>query len=75
MSYAIEDNVPLPPPGEGRVTLPAVLRQMKPGQSVLVTDRKRESVLSQVAAMKRAYPATKWTTRRTEEGVRVWRIA
>jgi hypothetical protein len=73
--YKIEKGVPMPNHGNGgrEFPLPAVLRKMEIGDSVLVVNRSRDSVCGTTSFVKRETGAT-FSTRVVGGGVRIWRI-
>lgn len=76
----IEKGVPMPRKGSGRPPsgtkhrMPIPFGGMGVGDSVLVTDRPRQSVASIASAFGKRWGMS-FATRDAEGGVRVWRIA
>jgi hypothetical protein len=71
----VENGIPLPPAwGRGKSVSWSFVAKMKVGQSFLADDRSQTRV-----AAKLQYWAEKlgwkFTTRKVDEGVRVWRVA
>ncbi len=70
--YQIEKDIPVPEP-RASSGLTATLRQMAPGDSILVGDSKAVGL---VAYARKTMPeGTKFTTRKEGDSRRVWRIA
>jgi len=66
----IENNVEIPPPGRLR----SRMRDLKVGQSVLITNYVRERSVRELAYQIGVKLGRKFTVRQMSEGVRVWRI-
>ena len=66
----IEDDVPIPPVMRAR----SRMRDLKVGQSVLVTNYTRERSVRELAYQIGIELGRKFTVRQMSEGVRVWRI-
>lgn len=75
MSAQIESGVPIPPRTHGRKTRWPFLMEMKVGDSVLITDpaMMNHQLAVRLSALKRA-TGRRFTQRRVDGGVRVWRI-
>ncbi len=70
----IEKNIPLPPGGSGspKGSFSSVLRLMGVGDSVLVPARiAHPASIAKYVSLGTGY---KFTTRKTEQGMRIWRI-
>lgn len=73
MDIVIEKGVPLPSLGRGTVNnFP--LKQMEIGDSFAVDTKKRNTVMNQIRSFEKTNPAIKFTTRKVEDTVRVWRV-
>jgi hypothetical protein len=74
--FKIEKGVPMPNHGNGgrEFPLPAALRKMEIGDSVLVVNRSRDSVVGTTAFIKRETGA-RFSTRVVDGGVRIWRVS
>lgn len=75
MSELIEQGVPISKPAAGRKSRYPFLREMEVGDSVLITDPSVTSLrlanrLSQLGKS----TGRRFTQRRQEDGIRVWRI-
>jgi len=66
----IENNVEIPPPGRLR----SRMRDLKVGQSVLITNYVRERSVRELAYQIGVKLGRKFSVRQMSEGVRVWRI-
>ena len=70
MTYVIERDIPPPPP-----SLAAILFEMQPGESILITDRKPNTIASIIQQVRKRNGHANFTTRTVAGGaVRVWRI-
>jgi len=66
----IENNVEIPPPGRLR----SRMRDLKVGQSVLITNYVRERSVRELAYQIGVKLGRKFSVRQMSEGVRVWRV-
>lgn len=70
--YAIETDIPIPPLRRPDTKYP--FKELEVGHSFLVRDRSIHSVRSRCSQVKLA-TGQKFTVRKVQGGVRVWRIA
>ena len=75
MSYVIEKDIPIPPATSRYSGVLEVMRQMEVGDSILIGDMNASAVNGKIAYAKRAGIAAKFSIRKQEVGIRVWRIA
>ena len=66
----IEDDIPIPPVMRAR----SRMRDLKVGQSFLITNYTREDSVRELAYQIGVQLGRKFTVRQMSEGVRVWRI-
>lgn len=72
-AFKIDKSVPIPAKRKGRSKYP--FATMEVGDSFLVDAASRIKTVSALAVYKKkAHPKQKFTVRRVEDGVRVWRI-
>lgn len=74
--FEIEDNIPIPRKGPGKKagSLTSTLCDLAIGQSVLVPGKNSSSIGSFIFCAKNKMGG-KFTSRSTENGVRVWRVS